>query len=495
MNLADLVRSAAQGAPDRVALVSGDERVTWSELDARVEAVARGLSKAGPEGGDRVAILLPNGIEFVVAWFGALRAGLVGVPQTRSLTDAEVVGQLGDCGATLLITDRARAASLAAVEEPKGVRVPPALVVGGAEWTGWLAAPADPAGCEYPGTALAALIYTSGTSGRPRGVMLTHEALLANVEQTSRMARVPVGTGDVVLLVLPLSHIYALNGALSHVAAHAATAVLAERFDPVDSLDLIEREGVTHLVGAPPMYVAWSMMPEAARRLQRIRLAVSGSAPLPRDVYDRFREITGQPIYEGYGMTEAAPILTSTLVADSPLPGSVGRALPGVDLRVVDDDGVQVTDGRAGEIVVRGRNLFAGYWPEGGGGPDSDGWFATGDLGRLDASSNVYLTGRKTGLIIVSGFNVSPREVEDVLIRHPDVDEVAVSGIAHPYTGQAVKAFVVPRPGSGLTVASVNAFAIARLARFKSPTAVELVQQLPPELRRPGKGRATPSSP
>jgi long-chain acyl-CoA synthetase len=484
MNLADLVRSSANDAPNRLALVSGERRVTWAELDSRVEAVARGLSGTGLVTGDRVAILLPNGIDFVAAWFGALRAGFVCVPLTRSLTDTEVVNQLTDCGAALLLADENRVGSIAAVAVPETPAVR-AITVGGPEWTTWLANTGAEPG-SYPASALAALIYTSGTSGRPRGVMLTHDALLANVQQAAQMARAPVAAGDVVLLVLPLSHVYALNGALSHVAAHAATAVLAERFDPVESLDLIEREGVTHLVGAPPMYVAWSMLPESAKRLRHIRLAVSGSAPLRSDIYDRFLEITGCPVYEGYGMTEASPILTSTLVADEPLPGSVGRPLPGVEIRVLSEDGQPVAEGRVGEIVVRGPNLFIGYWPDGNGGPDAQGWFATGDLGRFDVSGNLFLTGRKSGLIIVSGFNVDPREVENVLVRHPDIEQVAVIGIPHPYRGEAVKAFVVPRPGSDLTVAAVNAFAIARLARFKSPTAVELVTELPVDSRSRG---------
>jgi long-chain acyl-CoA synthetase len=236
---------------------------------------------------------------------------------------------------------------------------------------------------------------------------------------------------------------------------------------------------VTNVVGAPPMYVAWSMLPDLAAAFHGVRLAVSGAAPLPPSVLQRVREVTGRDVYEGYGLTETAPVLTSTLMSERVKPRSIGRPVPGVELRLVDERGRPVEDGDPGEIVVRGPNVFAGYWPDGADGPDADGWFATGDVAYLDADGDLHLVDRRKELVLVSGFNVYPREVEDVLGTHPEVQEAAVIGVPHPYTGEAVKALVVRTPGSRLTAEDVVAHAARSLARFKCPTSVEFVPELP----------------
>jgi long-chain acyl-CoA synthetase len=255
--------------------------------------------------------------------------------------------------------------------------------------------------------------------------------------------------------------------------------VLAERFDPVDTLTLVRDRNVTNIIGAPPMYVAWSMLPDLRDSLANVRLAVSGAAPLPADVLSTVVESSGHQVYEGYGLTETAPVLTTTLCSPTAKPGSIGRPIPGVELRLADDTGADVEDDDPGEIVVRGPNLFSGYWPDGSGGPDSSGWFFTGDVAYADADGDLFLVDRVRELILVSGFNVYPREVEDVLTTHPDVAEAAVIGVPHPYTGETVRALVVPRPGAQLDPAAVIEHAAVRLARFKCPTSVEIVDQLP----------------
>jgi long-chain acyl-CoA synthetase len=342
-----------------------------------------------------------------------------------------------------------------------------------------LLVPARPVPAAAAGEDLAVVLYTSGTSGRPRGAMLTHRALLANLEQTAAIDPPVVSQDDVVLLVLPLFHVYGLNGGLGAVARHAATGVLAERFDPVETLDLVRREHVTNVVGAPPMYVAWSMLPDVGDAFASVRLALSGAAPLPPSVLHRVLDVTGHHVFEGYGLTETAPVLTTTLMSEVAKPGSIGRPVPGVELRLVDEAGEEPEDGDPGEIVVRGPNTFSGYWPDGEGGPDADGWFATGDVAYLDDDGDLHLVDRRRELVLVSGFNVYPREVEEVLAQHPDVEEAAVLGIPHPYTGEAVKALVVLREGARLTADDVIAHAARSLARFKCPTAVEFVAELP----------------
>ena len=468
-NLADLVRAAARRCPDKAALVSGRETLTWQALDARVDAVAGGLRGRGLRAGDRVAVHLGNVPDFVVVYFAALRAGLVAVPVNTGYTVPELQHLLGDSGARLVVTTPG-----SLIEQldpsPPDVVTDVDLLVGQVDDDGAAAA---------GGEDLAVVLYTSGTSGRPRGAMLSHRALLANLDQASAIDPPVVSADDVVLLVLPLFHVYGLNGALGLVARHAATGVLAERFDPVETLELVRRHGVTSLVGAPPMWVAWSMLPEVEGAFTSVRLALSGAAPLPPSVLRRVLEVTGHHVFEGYGLTETAPVLTSTLMSEVAKPGSIGRPLPGVELRLLDEQGREVEDGDPGEIVVRGANVFSGYWPDGAEGPDADGWFATGDIAVQDDDGDLRLVDRRKELVLVSGFNVYPREVEEVLAAHPGVAECAVLGIPHPYTGESVKALVVLVEGVSLTVDEVVAHCARSLARFKCPTAVEFVEELP----------------
>jgi long-chain acyl-CoA synthetase len=486
-NLADLVSSAASRRPDGPAFVSRGSTTTWGEVDAAVDAAAAGLLSLGLVTGDRVGISLGNTLEFPIAYFGVLRAGLVAVPLNPGYTREELTHALGDSGARALVT--VDGAAPVAQDVAAGVECLEHLVLAGGgaappgstSWDDLLATGAarGPVEAVGGGEDLALVIYTSGTSGRPRGAMLPHRALLANLAQGAQIDPQLVDETDVVLLVLPLFHIYGLNAALGAVAREGATGVLVERFDPVETLTEIRRSDVTSVVGAPPMYVAWSMLPDVGDAFSSVRIALSGAAPLPTSVLHRILDLTGHHVFEGYGLTETAPVLTSTLMSEVAKPGSIGRPFPGVELRLVDERGEPVEPGDPGEIVVRGANLFVGYWPDGDGGPDADGWFATGDVAYLDDEGDLFLVDRRQELVLVSGFNVYPREVEDVLAAHPGVGEAAVIGIPHPYTGEAVKALVVPAPGAQVTAEDLIAHCARSLARFKCPTAVELVPELP----------------
>lgn len=483
-NLADLVRQAAARQPDKAALIEGDESLTWGELDSRVDDIAAALRDRAGGPGNRIALLLPNGIDFAVAYFAVLRADSIVLPLNTGFTSAELDYQINDAGAGLVITDPERAARLSAVAT---------LDVTTPEWSSPPSAGRiDP---QSGGEDLAALLYTSGTTGRPKGAMLSHRALLANLSQLSEIRPPVVAPDDVVLLVLPLFHVYGLNSGLGMTAYVGATGVLADRFDPVDTLSLVQRTHVSNIVGAPPMYVAWSMLPEVGEALESLRVAVSGAAPLPTSVLAAMLETSGHHIFEGYGLTETAPVLTTTLCSEVPKPGSIGRPIPGVELRLLDDSGADADEGDPGEIVVRGANLFSGYWPDGADGPDADGWFHTGDVAYVDPDGDLFLVDRVRELILVSGFNVYPREVEDVIATHPDVAEVAVIGIPHPYTGETVKALVVPQSGQTLVADDIIDWAAARLARFKCPTSVEFVDELPHSLAgKVAKGRLRESA-
>ncbi len=483
-NVADLVRRAAARRGDGRALIFRDTVLTWTELDSRVDQVAALLRGRGIEEGERLALALPNGLDFPIIYLGALRAGLVVVPVNPGYTGRELAHVLSDSGAIAVV---AGAGVLAEVEKVRSelpalqhAFAPKALVNGPVT-------PGGPVRSERGGEDLALLIYTSGTSGRPKGAMLSHRAVLANLEQCSRLD--VLHPDDVVLLVLPLFHVYGLNPGLGQVLWEGCTAVLAERFDPVSTLGLIARYGVTNVPGAPPMYVAWSLLPAFAESFSSVRVAICGADQLPADTQERLREATGQYVYEGYGLTETAPVLTSTLVSDEPKPGSIGRPIPGVEVRLVDvatgedvgdddDEDVHSTED-PGEITVRGANLFSGYWPDGRDGPDEDGWWKTGDVAYADEDGDLFLVDRIKELILVSGFNVYPREVEDVLLAHPGIVEAAVIGAPHPYTGETVKAYVVTAPDVQLSAEDVIAHCERALARFKCPATVEFVSRLP----------------
>jgi long-chain acyl-CoA synthetase len=481
-NLSDLVRRSATGTPDKTAFVADATTVSWRRVDEAVDSAAALLQRRAAAG-DRVGILLPNGLDFVVSYFAILRADLVALPLNTAYTADELAHQLSDAGCRLVVTDADHQSVLGEVE---------AIVVTDSEWTE--RASAEPVQPKRGGEDLAVLLYTSGTTGRPRGAMLSHRALLANLEQLSRIDP-PVATSeDVVLLVLPLFHVYGLNAGLGLTAFTGATGVLAERFDPVATLALVAEQHVTNIVGAPPMYVAWSMLPGLGDSLASLRVAVSGAAPLPPAVLHAILEATGHHVFEGYGLTETAPVLTTTLCSEAAKPGSIGRPIPGVELRLLDEVGEETDEGDPGEVVVRGANLFSGYWPRGNG-PDPDGWFRTGDVAYADEDGDLFIVDRIRELILVSGFNVYPREVESVIADHTDVAEVAVIGVPHPYTGETVKALVVPVEGRQPSADDIIEWAARRLARFKCPTTIEFVPELPHSLAgKVAKGRLRESA-
>lgn len=494
-NVADLVREAARRDPGHLALVAGkpgESReqaavLSWAELDARVDGVARGLNSRGLRPGDRIAIRMANTLSFPVAYFAGLRAGLVVVPVNPAYTAREMGHLISDSGARLILSDRGLARPVGLADFPIDVEILDELPTA----EGDIDAQLDSIGGNED---LAALMYTSGTTGVPKGAMLPHRALLANLDQCLALDPPPMTSDDVVLLALPLFHIYGLNAALGMIARTGATGVLMERFDVTASLALMTDHRVTNIPGAPPMYLAWLARGERdqlSRGFAQVRLATSGAAPLPVDTLESMRSEFGVEVYEGYGLTETAPVLTSNLVTTRIKAGSIGQALPDVELRLLEEGDPEATtsdpddpfddpeEEGTGEILVRGPNLFLGYWPDVTGGPDADGWFATGDVAYRDADGDLHLVDRRRDLILVSGFNVYPREVELVLAGHPQIEEAAVLGVQDAVTGEGVRAIVVLSPSGELSRDEVREFAATQLARFKCPTSVEFVDELP----------------
>jgi long-chain acyl-CoA synthetase len=327
---------------------------------------------------------------------------------------------------------------------------------------------------------LAVLLYTSGTSTRPRAAMLSHRALLANVEQAAAVRPRMVRHDDVVLGVLPLHHVYGLNGVLGQVVRRRARLVLLDRFDVEGSLDVIAAQGVTVVPGAPQVFAAWRAVDDLGQRLSGVRLLLSGAAPIAPDLVADIQARTGLTVHQGYGLTEAASVVTSTLCSATVKPGSVGAAMPGVRVRLRDDAGREPEGEDPGEIQVSGDNLFDGYWPDAADGP-VDGWLATRDVGFLDEDGDLFLVDRLDDLVVVSGFNVYPKEVEQVVAEVSGVAQAAVIGEPDAVTGETVVAFVRAEPDADpdLLVARVNAHCAERLARFKRPTSVHVVAALP----------------
>jgi long-chain acyl-CoA synthetase len=361
MNLAGLLRSTASEVPEKPALVpaSGGPAVTYAELDGAADEVARGLAKRGVRPGDRVAIGMHNVPRFASAYFGCLRAGAVVVPLNVMLTAPEASRILRDCGTRIVLcTSPFDEVVEDAVGDAGDIEVIPADA-----WATLTEGSGEAPDIEASEDDLAVLAYTSGTTGEPKGVMLTHGNLAANLRQQMSIPNAHVTREDVVFLSLPLFHIFGLNVTLGLVTMNGATGVLVERFEPVPALRSIQDHGITILFGAPTMYSAWVNTPGADQYdLSSVRLAVSGAAPLSEETLRSFEQIFGIKIYEGYGLTETAPTLTSNRMGDEPRPGSIGKPLPDVELRLVDDEGRDVELGDPGEIVVRGPNVFAGYW-------------------------------------------------------------------------------------------------------------------------------------
>lgn len=492
MNLATIID---EHPDDAVAFVSRGRRTTYAELRRQVAEVRTGLVRLGIEPGDRVAILSANNWFFAVSYFGILGAGAVAVPLNPASPSAEVRAELSAIGARVAFVGPSGRDAIAGIgsgaTDLEHVIVPEGVELAAAMTFERLVAPtADAASEPVPAPPveradddLAVLIFTAGTSGSPRAAKLTHGNLRSNLEQMQRHPGRALTPADVGLGVLPLFHIFGLNVLLGLSLYAGASVVLVERFDPASALDTIRDHGITIVAGAPPMFQAWATMPGAdPSSMESVRLAVSGAAPLPPEVADAFEARYGRPVFQGYGLTEASPTVTSSVIGGLAKPASIGLPLPGVEVRLVDEEGEDALEGDAGEIWVRGPNVFGGYWDDSAATEralTADGWLRTGDVAVVDADGYLYIVDRAKDLIIVSGFNVYPAEVEEALLEHPGVAEVAVIGVPHPHSGETVKAFVVQRQGHHLEEDQVIEFCAGRLARYKCPTKVTFLPELP----------------
>jgi long-chain acyl-CoA synthetase len=486
MNLAAIIEPHPHGNP---ALVSQGRVLTYGELREQAAAVRGGLQALGIGRGDRVVISSGNDTMMVTTYFAVLGLGAIAVPLNPMSPAAELEREIADVGAvaivlsttgasTWLAVDRSRVPTVQHLIAPRAAGGPDAVAF--EDLLG-----SDPAPVvDVDDDDLAVLIFTSGTAGAARAAMLSHGNLRSNIEQ-SRATTAPMTADDVVYGVLPTFHIFGLNVMLGASFTAGACVILVQRFDPMTMIETVEQRGVTVIPGAPPL---WSSIAQlegvATTALASVRLALTGAARMPEEPQRRLKEIYGIDLREGYGLTEASPVVTSS-VGITVRPGSVGCVVPGVDVRLVDESGADALEGDPGEIWVKGPNVFKGYWND----PAAtarvltgDGWLRTGDMAIVDSDGYLYLVDRVKDLIIVSGFNVYPGEVEEVLAEHPSVREAGVVAVPHPHSGEAVKAYVVPEPGAGLDEESLIDFCLDRLSRYKCPSKIVMVDELPRNL-------------
>jgi long-chain acyl-CoA synthetase len=479
MNLAAIVTESAQAHADRPAIRLGERELNYAELERDSARIAALLKERGLEPGDRVGLMLPNVPEFPIAYYGVLRAGGVVVPMNVLLKRREIAFYLGDPGAKILIAwhelgEEARAGAAEAGAEE--IEVEPDAFAKQLEDTEMAPGLADTDDSDT-----AVILYTSGTTGTPKGAELTHQNLDMN-RRIAATTTIEVKAGDFVLGALPLFHSFGQTVSMNASLGEGACLTMLPRFDPTDALETMQRDKVTHFQGVPTMYGALLNHPQREDYdTSALRSCMSGGAPMPLEVMRGFEEAFGCIILEGYGLSETSPVACSNHPDMERKPGSIGTPIEGVEMRVVDEDDNPVEQGEVGEIVIRGHNIMKGYWQR----PDATkeamrgGWFHSGDMGRTDEDGYFYIVDRKKDLIIRGGYNVYPREVEEVLYEHPQIREAAVVGIPDDELGEEVGAAVVPQEGEELEPDEVSSYVKERLAAYKYPRVVWFLDELP----------------
>lgn len=511
--LPDLLDAALERYPERVALDFQGRTWRYRDVGALVERAARGLQDAGLRPGDRIGLCLPNTPYFVVLYFAALKVGAIVVNFNPLYAPAELVHQIRDSGTRMLVVpdlamihDKAvTIAAEAGLERlivcPMADILPPLMSWGwrwlkrsqhpklSADWRGlaWrdlIAREAPPDPVELHPDDIAVLQYTGGTTGVPKGAMLTHANLTANSAQMLVHVGDPGEQQQRTLGVLPMFHVFALTSVLNFSIEVAAEIVLLPRFDMDEVLSALKRKPVTQFFGVPTLYVALGNLPrEKLPDLSALRACVSGGAPLPHDVRETFEKRTGGKVVEGYGLTEASPIITCNPTDGLNKPDSCGPAFPGtvIEIRDPDDPHRLLAQGEKGEVCARGPQVMKGYWnrPEETENSFIDGALRTGDIGYLDADGYLFLVDRIKDVIIASGYNIYPRVIEEAAYAHPAVSEAVAIGVADAYRGQAPKLFVTLREGENASPEEISEFLQGRISKIEMPREIEIRASLP----------------
>jgi len=480
LNLGSILAGSADLYPERVALRQGERALRYAELDRAARGVATALRARGMAPGEAVALLIPNVAEFTIAYFGILYAGCTVVPLNVLLSAPEVEYHLKDSRARLLIAHPLFDAPARAGAQAAGVPVVSSAGTGEATLAELAAEDALPALHPTAATDTAVILYTSGTTGKPKGAELTHSNLFVNCAVVvPKLA--PLRDDEVALAVLPLFHSFGQTCIQNAMIAKGASFSLLPRFTPDDAFQIMERDAVTLFAGVPTMYFGLlNHKPERRFDLSKLRWCLAGGAPMPVEVMRAFEAKFGVEILEGFGLSETSPVASFNMKGRPRTPGSIGYPVWGVEMAILDDEDRPLPDGERGEICIRGHNVMKGYL----GRPDATkealrgGWFHSGDIGIRDPDGSYRIVDRKKDMIIRGGFNVYPREVEEVLYAHPAIVEAAVIGVPHESHGEEVKAVVVSRDPS-LEKDALIAWCKQRLAAYKYPRLVEFSESLP----------------
>ncbi|WP_375502226.1 long-chain fatty acid--CoA ligase [uncultured Jatrophihabitans sp.] len=476
-NLASNLVDAASEHAGRTAVRLDDATLTYAELHRAAAAVAGDLVARGISPGDRVGLVLPNVPAYPVLFYGALYAGAIVVPMNPLLKAREVEYYLKDSGMSLVFGWDGGGDAVPQGAEAVGI---PSVMVGALGPDALDGSPIDDP-VERADDDTAVILYTSGTTGQPKGAELTHHNLNSNAS-TTVTALVQTGPDDVVMGCLPLFHVFGLTCGLNASVIAGACLTLIPRFDAGKALEVVARDRVTVFEGVPTMYAGMLHHPDAdSADMSSLRTCITGGSAMPVEILNSFEKAFGCEIFEGYGLSETAPVASFNQPGHERKPGTIGFPVPGCEMRLVDDDGAEVEDGDPGEIAIRGENVMKGYW----GRPDAtaeaipDGWFRSGDIATKDDDGYYTIVDRKKDLIIRGGYNVYPREIEEVLYEHPAVAEAAVIGIPHSELGEDVGAAVAFKQGESATVEELQAFVKERVAAYKYPREIWVVDELP----------------
>jgi long-chain acyl-CoA synthetase len=475
--LADLLTRAAERFGDRIALKLDDQEVNYAFLNEGASRIAGLLKAKGFEPGDRAGIMLPNVPYFAVVYYGILRAGGVVVPMNVLLKGREVGFYLEDPGAKVLFAWHGFGDAAREGAEKAGTEL--IDVTPGEFEQLLLGAESAPENEERAGDDTAVILYTSGTTGTPKGAELTHDSLRTNCEVTA-LTLVELGPEDVILGALPLFHSFGQTCGLNASVSGGACLSLIPRFDPAKALEIIQRDGVTVFEGVPTMYHAILGVPDRdGYDVSSLRLCVSGGSAMPVEVMRGFEKAFGCKVLEGYGLSETSPVASFNHPDRERKPGSIGTPIEGVEMRVVDDQGNEVEQGGVGEIAIRGHNVMKGYWnrPDATADVLSSGWFLTGDMATVDEDGYFFIVDRKKDMIIRGGYNVYPREIEEVLYEHPAVSEAAVVGVPDDAMGEEVGAAVVLKGEADAE--DIRLFVKDRVAAYKYPRRIWFLDELP----------------
>lgn len=487
MTLKDLWQNSVQNQPEKEAIVADSSRITYQELNQQIKSFQIGLKKLGVQKGENVGLLLPNCPEFIISYLGIACSGSTVVPINPTLTVEELTYILNDASVKTLITFQSLEPLLEVlttkITDLKNIIVTPETTK--LDWIPFskLLEESDEKSLAEESISsedVAAILYTSGTTGKPKGAMLTHKNLYSNA--VSAYETLDCGKEDNFLVSLPLFHSFQATVGMLVPICGGCKMVIAKEFKPQYILELIDKENLTIFLGVPSMYLLLTRTPkEEVNPKSFFRLCVSGGAALPITIAEEFEKRFSLPVHEGYGLTEAAPVCAVNPIYEKPKIGSIGKPLKGVQLKVLDEKGKEVPVGEVGELAVRGDNVMKGYLglPEESEKTIRNNWLHTGDMAKQDDEGYFYIVDRKKEMIIVAGENVYPREIEEVLYQHPAVAENAVIGVADELRGEVPRAFIRLKEDQEATRKDILTFCRQRLASYKIPKTVRFIKEFP----------------